>query len=71
MAKRQLMPIRLSWLKNWRLLAKDPIHAVGLFFMKFCEFLAAGISIINHLFSKNFINKKPVKSTNIIRNETT
>lgn len=36
-ADAQLSFIRLSFLKNWRLLARDPLHSVGLIVMKACE----------------------------------
>lgn len=36
-ANAQLSLIRLSFLKNWRLLARDPLHSVGLIVMKACE----------------------------------
>jgi len=37
-AKQQLKLIRPAFIRNWRKLARDPIHALGMFFMKFCEF---------------------------------
>ena len=36
-ADAQLNLIRLSFLKNWRLLARDPLHSAGLLVMKACE----------------------------------
>ena len=41
-AKQQLRIIRPSFVKNWRKLMSDPIHALGMFFMKACELLAGG-----------------------------
>ena len=40
-AKQQLRFIRQSFVKNWRKLAGDPIHALGMFFMKMCELFAS------------------------------
>lgn len=37
---------RPSFIRNWRLLAKDPIHALGLFFMKSMEFGVGAIGVI-------------------------
>ncbi len=37
-ARRQLKPIRPSFVRNWRRLAKDPAHAAGMLCMKICEF---------------------------------
>jgi len=39
-AKQQLKLIRLAFMRNWKELAKDPIHALGMLFMKTCEFIA-------------------------------
>jgi ubiquinone/menaquinone biosynthesis C-methylase UbiE/glycosyltransferase involved in cell wall biosynthesis len=39
-AKQQLRLIRPAFTKNWRRLARDPVHALGILFMKTCEFLA-------------------------------
>jgi len=39
-AKQQLRLIRPAFMKNWRRLAKDPVHSVGMLLMKTCEFLA-------------------------------
>lgn len=41
--------IRPAFLKNWRKLAKDPHHAAGMLFMKFCEF---GIGFIGFIQAK-------------------
>jgi len=37
-AKQQLRLPRPSFVKNWRKLAGDPVHAFGMIFMKSCEF---------------------------------
>jgi glycosyltransferase involved in cell wall biosynthesis len=39
-AKQQLSLVRHAFIKNWRELAEDPIHALGMLFMKICEFVA-------------------------------
>jgi glycosyltransferase involved in cell wall biosynthesis len=38
--KQQLRLIRPAFVRNWRKLAKDPSHAIGLLLMKTCEFWA-------------------------------
>jgi glycosyltransferase involved in cell wall biosynthesis len=42
-AKQQLKLIRPAFLRNWRTLIRDPIHALGMLFMKTCEFGATGL----------------------------
>ena len=49
-AKQQLTLIRPAFVRNWRKLAKDPIHASGMFFMKLCEFNAG---CLEYLLSNN------------------
>lgn len=39
-AKQQLKPIRLAFIRNWRKLTKDPLYALGMLFMKTCEFMS-------------------------------
>lgn len=39
-ANRQLKLIRPAFIRNWRELAKDPAHALGMLFMKICELVA-------------------------------
>jgi GT2 family glycosyltransferase len=39
----QLRLIRPAFIRNWRKLAKDPAHALGMLFMKVCEFGAGCI----------------------------
>ena len=41
--KRQLRLVRPAYTRNWRILVKDPVHALGMLFMKACEFGAAGL----------------------------
>ena len=43
-ANLQLRLLRPAYLKNWRKLATDPTHAIGMILMKFCEFSAVLIS---------------------------
>jgi glycosyltransferase involved in cell wall biosynthesis len=44
-AKHQLKLFRPAFIKNWRKLAEDPIHASGMFFMKACESGAAWLGM--------------------------
>ncbi|MDH5770151.1 MAG: glycosyltransferase [Candidatus Bathyarchaeota archaeon] len=39
-AKQQLKLIRLAFIRNWRKLTKDPVYALGMLFMKTCEFMS-------------------------------
>ena len=45
-AKYQLRLIRPAYTKNWRELAKDTAHALGMLFMKTCEFIAGWIGSV-------------------------
>lgn len=40
---------RPAFFRNWRILLSDPTHAVGLLFMKFCEY---GVGLIGLLYAK-------------------
>jgi hypothetical protein len=46
LAKKQMVLIRPAYIRNWRRLARDPLHTVGFLFMKFCEFVAGGAGLI-------------------------
>ena len=37
---------RLAYLRDWKRLAREPVHTVGMVFMKFCEFVAATLGYI-------------------------
>lgn len=39
-SRQQLSLIRPAFIRNWKRLAKDPSHAIGLFLLKTCEFMA-------------------------------
>jgi len=45
-AKDQLNLIRPAFIKNWKILAKDPIHALGMLFMKTCELGAVALAAL-------------------------
>ena len=47
LSKKQLGIIRLCFIKHWSVLAMDPTYAVGLFFMKICEFTAGWLATID------------------------
>lgn len=47
-AKTQFIPLRLDYLKHWRILAKSPLYACGMIFMKTCEYIAVIISLISN-----------------------
>jgi len=46
-AKQQFKLIRPAFMRNWRKLAKDPIHATGMLFMKACEFAAGWLGTLH------------------------
>ncbi len=52
MAFLQYQPFRPAFLKNWRKLFSNPNLALGLFFLKFCEYLAGALGIIKSQMSK-------------------
>jgi len=43
-AKQLLRLIRPAFVKNWKKLARDPVHAAGMLFMKACEFFSFKLS---------------------------
>jgi glycosyltransferase involved in cell wall biosynthesis len=45
-AFKQLNIVRPGFIKNWRLLTYDPLHAVGLVIVKLCEFTAGALGVI-------------------------
>jgi glycosyltransferase involved in cell wall biosynthesis len=45
-AKYQLKLIRPAFIKNWKKLAKDPVHASGMLFMKACESAAVWFGML-------------------------
>lgn len=47
-AKIQFMPIRMNYLKHWKLIAKQPAYGVGMLFIKSIEYFVTGISIVFH-----------------------
>lgn len=46
-ARRQLRIIRPAFIRNWRKLARDPVHTTGFVFMKICEFAAGAIGSLS------------------------
>lgn len=45
-AKKQLTPFRQAFFRNGIKLVADPLHALGLVLMKFCEFSVGGLGLI-------------------------
>jgi len=39
----QFSPVRLAWIRNWRILVKDPLHSAGMVVQKLVQYVAAGI----------------------------
>ena len=48
-ARAQFIPVRMAFIRNWRSLVSDPLHACGLFLMKFCEFVAGALGIVSSI----------------------
>lgn len=48
-ARQQLKLIRPAFVRNWRKLAKDPIHALGMLLIKTCEFTAGRIGMMSSM----------------------
>ncbi len=46
MAKKQLVLIRPAYLRHWRRLIRDPVHATGFLVMKCCEFAVGGTGYV-------------------------
>jgi len=47
-ARVQYLPIRLNFIRNWRVLVHQPRYGCGMLFMKILEYVVAGISMIAH-----------------------
>ena len=45
-AKMQLRIIRPAFVRNWKLLVRDPLHGIGMMFMKACEFASIEIAYL-------------------------
>ncbi len=41
----------LARVRKWRRLVRDPVHTIGLMFMKMCEFAAGGAGFVIQFFS--------------------
>jgi glycosyltransferase involved in cell wall biosynthesis len=46
----QLRLIRPAFIRNWRMLAKDPVHTAGMLFMKTTEFVAGWFGSLSALY---------------------
>lgn len=64
-ARRQFAPIRRSYMRHWKLLAKNPLYGIGLSFMKACEFIIGGVGLITSKFKKGLTSadEKTIIST--------
>jgi len=47
LAARQLLPLRPAFLRNWRLLARQPILTGGIIVLKLAEFAAGGAGLVS------------------------
>jgi glycosyltransferase involved in cell wall biosynthesis len=57
MAIKQFTLLRPAFIRNWRRLARDPIHAIGMLFMKVCEFGAGGVGYLKCKFERCLKNE--------------
>lgn len=48
-SKIQFSPVRLNYVRKWRILASDPLHASGMFFLKILEYFATSVAIFSTL----------------------
>jgi glycosyltransferase involved in cell wall biosynthesis len=46
-SKVQLRVIRPAFIRNWKKLVREPVVFFGMIFMKFCEFIAGGMGILD------------------------
>jgi len=46
-AKKQFKLIRPAFTRNWKKLVRRPVHALGMFFMKFCEACASIVGLMS------------------------
>jgi len=49
---RYFFPIRPAYIRNWKLFVKDPLHGIGLVFMRIVEYSAGFIGILSNKLSK-------------------
>lgn len=45
-ARQQLKIARPAYIRNWKKLARDPVHALGMLFMKACEFASIKLAYL-------------------------
>lgn len=43
----QLMPIRLNFIRRWKVLINQPVHTCGMFFLKFVEYTAGVLGLLS------------------------
>jgi glycosyltransferase involved in cell wall biosynthesis len=65
-AKIQFLPIRLNYLRSWRLLAANPRYCAGMIFMRFVESVAVLISISTTVGSNDSKAESSNRSGNVI-----
>jgi glycosyltransferase involved in cell wall biosynthesis len=50
-ARIQFMPIRLNYIRNWRILAREPLYGCGVLFMKMLEYVVTAAAMVSMLLS--------------------
>lgn len=56
-SKRQIPLFRSAYFRNWKLLMKDPVHALGFAIMKMFESVATALGLITNKFSSDQLNR--------------
>ncbi len=46
--RRHFALFRPAYIRNWRILIRNPVHTLGLVFLKSCEFLAGGLGFLQN-----------------------
>jgi glycosyltransferase involved in cell wall biosynthesis len=54
MALKQALPLRIAFIKNWRLLLQEPFYALLMLFLKICEFTISCIGFVGLVASRRF-----------------
>lgn len=52
MLKKQIPLFRSAYFRNWKLLVRDPVHALGFVVMKILESIATALGLITYMHSK-------------------
>lgn len=56
-ARVQYIPIRVDYIRNWKILVRDPRHGCGMLIMKAIEYIATALSMLS---SMTFVEENPL-----------